>query len=50
MTEAIFRGQYQDVPSEDPRVKLRYRVQIRLESFSRDNRQQQHGTVLDELS
>lgn len=36
MTEAIFRGQYEDVRSEDPRVTLRYHVQVRLESFVRE--------------
>lgn len=34
MAEASLRGQYQDIPSEDPKVRLRYMVQKRLEAFS----------------
>ncbi|KAJ0416584.1 P-loop containing nucleoside triphosphate hydrolase protein [Aspergillus carlsbadensis] len=34
MAEACLRGQYQDIPSEDGKVRLRYLVQERLERFS----------------
>ncbi|KAJ5733713.1 hypothetical protein N7493_002499 [Penicillium malachiteum] len=33
MAEATLRGQYQDVPSKDPKVLLRYEVQRRLDKF-----------------
>ncbi|KAJ5114720.1 hypothetical protein NUU61_000479 [Penicillium alfredii] len=33
MAEATLRGQYQAVPSEDPRIMLRYEVQRRLDQF-----------------
>lgn len=33
MTEAIFRGQYQDVSPKSSRIELRYRLKIRLEKF-----------------
>ncbi|KAL6236461.1 hypothetical protein BDW75DRAFT_250117 [Aspergillus navahoensis] len=33
MTEAALRGRYQIIPSVDPRVKLRYLIQQRLEEF-----------------
>ncbi|PYH49335.1 uncharacterized protein BP01DRAFT_378902 [Aspergillus saccharolyticus JOP 1030-1] len=33
MAEVTLRGQYQDVPSQDPRVMLRYEVQRRLDRF-----------------
>ncbi|GFG16095.1 interferon-induced GTP-binding protein Mx [Aspergillus udagawae] len=33
MANATLIGQYQDVPSEDPRIMLRYRVQRRLDQF-----------------
>ncbi|KAL3468557.1 P-loop containing nucleoside triphosphate hydrolase protein [Aspergillus heterothallicus] len=34
MAEACLRGQYQDIPSKDEKVRLRYLVQERLERFS----------------
>lgn len=34
MAAATMRGQYQDVPSHDPRIMLRYEVQRRLDQFS----------------
>ncbi|KAJ5459489.1 hypothetical protein N7530_011433 [Penicillium desertorum] len=33
MAEATLRGQYQVVPSEDPRIRLRYEVHRRLDQF-----------------
>ncbi|KAF7587219.1 hypothetical protein BBP40_007532 [Aspergillus hancockii] len=33
MAVATLRGQYQDVPSPDPRIMLRYKVQRRLDQF-----------------
>lgn len=33
MANAALRGQYQDIPSKDPRIMLRYRVQRRLDQF-----------------
>ncbi|KAL2812424.1 P-loop containing nucleoside triphosphate hydrolase protein [Aspergillus granulosus] len=34
MTEACLRGQYHDIPSQDPKARLRYMVQERLERFT----------------
>jgi GTPase SAR1 family protein len=36
MANASLIGQYQDVPSEDPRIMLRYRVQRRLDQFYKE--------------
>jgi hypothetical protein len=36
MAEATLRGQYQVVPSQDPRIMLRYEVQRRLDQFYKD--------------
>ncbi|GFF21979.1 interferon-induced GTP-binding protein Mx [Aspergillus udagawae] len=36
MANATLIGQYQDVPSEDPRIMLRYRVQRRLDQFYKE--------------
>ncbi|KAE8391222.1 P-loop containing nucleoside triphosphate hydrolase protein [Aspergillus alliaceus] len=36
MAEGTLRGQYQDIPSKDPRVMLRYKVQRRLDQFTYD--------------
>ncbi|KAJ6161601.1 hypothetical protein N7485_009831 [Penicillium canescens] len=36
MAEATLRGQYQVVPSQDPRIMLRYEVQCRLDQFFKD--------------
>ncbi|GFF56717.1 interferon-induced GTP-binding protein Mx [Aspergillus udagawae] len=36
MANATLIGQYQDVPSEDPRIMLRYRVQRRLDQFFKE--------------
>jgi hypothetical protein len=36
MAEATLRGQYQVVPSQDPRIMLRYEVQSRLDQFYED--------------
>ncbi|KAJ5621555.1 hypothetical protein N7528_006338 [Penicillium herquei] len=38
MAEATLRGQYQDVPSKDPKVLLRYEVQRRLDKFYEEMR------------
>ncbi|RAH46275.1 putative dynamin family GTPase [Aspergillus brunneoviolaceus CBS 621.78] len=36
MAEATLRGQYQDVPSQDSRIMLRYEVQRRLDQFYKE--------------
>ncbi|KAF7176470.1 hypothetical protein CNMCM7691_002788 [Aspergillus felis] len=36
MANATLIGQYQDIPSEDPRIMLRYRVQRRLDQFYKE--------------
>ncbi|OOF98716.1 hypothetical protein ASPCADRAFT_204471 [Aspergillus carbonarius ITEM 5010] len=42
MAEATLRGQYQDVPSQDPRIMLRYEVQRRLDRFYDEMSDQQN--------
>ncbi|CAG8907103.1 unnamed protein product [Penicillium egyptiacum] len=42
MAEATLRGQYQVVPSEDPRIRLRYEVQLRLDQFYEEMADQNH--------
>lgn len=36
MAEATLKGQYQVVPSEDPRIMLRYEIQLRLDQFHKE--------------
>ncbi|KAL4891933.1 P-loop containing nucleoside triphosphate hydrolase protein [Aspergillus ambiguus] len=46
MANAALKGQYQDVPSKDPRIMLRYQVQRRLDRFYKEMISPDHMSIL----